>query len=302
MNTCDIIIPTYNGNEKLPLVISALIAQEVPTGWSLRLLLVDDGSRTRVESSMFEHTWADPWKAPVILRSSHKGRSHARNIAINHAMANVLLFLADDIIVRPGALREHLLFHEAHPEDTAAALGSILWDPRIRPTPFMDWMMHGGQQNDYDSILGASQCDGRHYFYGSFVSVKRKFLAEQRFSDHFSEYGWEDLELGRRLHTKGMVLYPLHRAMALHRHRYSADEILRRQRIVGSAKYLVNTNTSRRIVHGLYAVSGSRALVLYVMRKWGDSLNMPRFFAIATAGEFWYGVHHANRLLKSTAK
>jgi GT2 family glycosyltransferase len=303
MNTCDIIIPTHNGEEKLRVTIPALLEQDIPADWSVRVIISDDGSDRPLGSVISEYTWKGSWAQPLLLRSAHTGRSHARNLAINAATADILLLLADDIAVRPHALKEHLLFHAAHKEHTKAALGCVLWDPRIRPTPFMDWMMHGGQQNDYDSLLGVSTCSASHYFYGSFVSIKREFLdKEDRFSEEFSSYGWEDLELGARLETKGLDVHVLHNARALHCHRYTAEAILKRQRIVGSAKYLVNTNSIRRVYHAIYGLSGARAIVRYILSKWGDILNMPRLFALATAGEFWYGVHHANRLLKSEKK
>ena len=44
MNTCDIILPTYNGSKKLGYVLPALMAQDIPHGWSVRILFVDDGS------------------------------------------------------------------------------------------------------------------------------------------------------------------------------------------------------------------------------------------------------------------
>ncbi|MEK7500330.1 MAG: glycosyltransferase family 2 protein [Patescibacteria group bacterium] len=298
MNTCDIIVPTYNGKEKLPYVIEALREQFIPHGWTVRLIVSDDGSRESIRDVVMKYSWGNPWSTPIILENSHTGRSHARNSAIDAATADIILFLADDIVLRPNALQQHLLFHVRHAEVSAAALGCVVWDPRIHPTPFMDWMMHGGQQNDYDAIAGVSTCNAEHYFYGSFISIKKSFLGNARFSEAFAQYGWEDLELGARLQAKGLVLHVLHSALALHRHIYTATEILHRQQIVGSAKYLVNTNISRRIVHRIYVALGLRALARYFMKTRGDTVNMPRFFALVTAGEFWYGVHHANKLLK----
>lgn len=295
MSTCDVIIPTKDGQEKLHLVILSLLEQEIPEGWTVRVIISDDGSKKPIVISGY--VWAGSWVPPIVIRNLHKGRSYARNSAINVATADIILFLADDILVRPGALRQHLLFHTQHKELAASALGCVVWDPRVRPTPLMDWMMHGGQQNDYDAITGVITCNAQNYFYGSFVSVKREFLGSMRFSEIFSEYGWEDLELGARLQAKGLVLHVLHGALALHAHKYTASEIVQRQRIVGSARYLVNTDTVRIFVHGVYEVLGIRLLAIFCMQTWGDTLNTPRFFARVTAGEFWYGVHHANKLL-----
>ncbi len=279
-------------------VLDALVAQDVPDEWSARLIVSSDGSLEDVPSIVRSFAWKRPWQPPVLLEGVHRGRSYARNRAIDAATADVVLLLADDIILRPRALAKHMEFHDTHRNGSDAALGCIVWDPRLPVTPFMEWMMHGGQQNDYDAILGARTCDSAQYFYGSFLSLKRAYLGNERFSEEFSRYGWEDLELGGRLGQKGLQLFVLHESLALHRHFYGAKAILDRQKVVGSAAYRVNTNAVRRIKHEVYRMSGARWLVRYCMEKWGDSLNIPRFFAFATAGEFWYGVHHSNKVVE----
>ena len=302
MNRCDIIIPTYNGCEKLRVALPALLSQDMPPKWSARVILINDGSTEDVEKAIWEQVWAGSWEPPLVIQTSRRGRAHARNTGIANATADIVLFLADDIVLRQGALREHMVFHGTYTETSAAALGCIVWDPRIAPTPLMEWMTHGGQQNDYDALLGRMTCLGKDFFYGSFVSVKRSFLGSEKFSEDFSQYGWEDLEFGQRLDSLGLKLHILHNSLALHRHFYSARDILRRQRIVGSARYRVNTNSIRRMRHALYGVFGVRGVARYFMENWGDILNIPRIFAIISAGEFWYGVHHANKLLKSEKK
>lgn len=289
MKTCDIIIPTYNGSAKLKRhVIPALRAQNTPYGWEVRIIICDDGSEKPYRD---QYTWAFPWQPPRLLALSRGGRSRARNAGINESQADILLFLADDIVVQQGALAAHLLFHEHHNNVHEGALGYIQWDPTIEPTPFMDWMMHGGQQNDYDAILGLRTCDASKFFYGSFVSVKRAFLGKDRFSEALTTYGWEDLEFGSRLAAKGLSLSFVHDARALHRHMYSAAAILTRQYFVGTGATNMNTTTTRRIRHALYWVLGARFLIRIFMRKYGNRINSPWLFQYVTAGEFWYGVY-----------
>ncbi len=300
MSVCDVVVPTYNGTEKLKKTIQALREQSVPPSWSVRLVVVDDGSLDGdSEAAVCTIQWDAPWEKPLYKKVRHGGRSYARNIGIDCSGGEVLLFLADDIVLRPGALAEHLLFHERNQGTSAAALGCISWDREIMPTPFMEWMNHGGQQNNYDALLGELFAKPESFFYGSFVSVKKALLGDERFSEEFSQYGWEDLEFGERLGRKGMRLHVLHDAVAHHSHRYTAVELLRRQRIVGAARYRVNTNGSRKVKHALYGILGIRFIFRKILELWGDTLNTPRFFGLVTAGEFWYGVHHANRLLKS---
>ncbi len=296
MKTCDIIIPTYNGAERLRQhVIPALRAQRVPDDWRIRLIVCDDGS----EIPYHDHEqWEYLWKPPTVLTLIHGGIAKARNAGIKASTADVILFLGDDIILRDNALQEHLVFHDQNPDPRQGALGCIVWDPRIAPTPFMEWMMHGGQQNDYDAILGASQCDAAQFFYGSFVSLKRAFLGTDSFSEEFTQYGWEDLEFGSCLTAKGFTLTPLHSARALHRHTYSAAAILARQRLVGAGVKNVNTTAIRRLRHAVYRVSGARLVMIACMRKYGDRVNIPRIFQYVTAGEFWFGVYSKLRIPK----
>ena len=132
----------------------------------------------------------------------------------------------------------------------------------------------------------------------SHVSVKRSFLAQDVFDEQFLAYGWEDLELGSRLQAKGLQLIPLSGAVGLHSHWYDAEQLLVRQRVVGAQRYRVNTKPTRWVVHELYRRIGLKSIVGWFMKKWGNRVNFPLFFQIITAGEFWYGVHHANRVLK----
>lgn len=297
IRTCDIIVLTYNNGDQLHKTLQALAQQLIPPDWSARLILCDDAPSPTTQSIVHTIAWPDSWQDPIVLSLVHSGRSGARNAGMRVSDADILLFLADDIVVRQGSLSAHMQFHEQHPDIYDSALGWVVWDPRISPTPLMEWMTHGGQQNDFDALLGEHECAPEQFFYGSHVSVKREMIRGSVFPGEYTSYGWEDLELGRLLQGEGMRLHPLRSAVALHAHWYSASAFLSRQVIIGAQKYRVNTNVARMIRHGIYHYSGVRALCRMFMKIYGNKLNNPRFFQWIIAGEFWYGVHHANRLL-----
>lgn len=298
VKTCDIILPTYQKEEALQETLQALHSQYIPSSWKVRIVVCDDGASPATQGIIDAFAWADPWIKPVVLSLAHLGRAGARNAGITYSQADVLILLADDILLRPHAVALHLEFHEHAPQIEDVALGYVMWDPRIRPTPFMEWMIHGGQQNDYDAILGLQLCDPESFFYGSHISIKRLFIEGNLFSEDFVQYGWEDLELGSRLKKKGMRLHVLHNAIGLHRHLYTATQFLERQQVIGAQKYRVNTNSIRRLKHALYWYSGVRMICVYAMKKMGNTVNIPRIFQILIAGEFWYGVFHSGGVLK----
>jgi glycosyltransferase involved in cell wall biosynthesis len=303
MKTCDVIIPTYNNADVLPLTIKAFISQKIPPGWAVGIIISDDGSgdETALVARNQESIIRKRGLTLTILPGSHGGIARTRNRAIRASRADIVLLLGADILLRPGALSAHLVFHRQHEQATAAALGMIKWDPRLLPSPLMEWMLHGGQQNDFDSLLGTGRADPRSHFYGSHLSLKRDLLAHERFSTAYQQYGWEDIDLGRRLAKRGLQLTVLHHAIALHRHHYSVDDIYARQYQIGQGIHIyqqrfptarITPPTSRwrsaKVV--LYWYSGLRAIIYWIMRVLGGRYSAPHLFAIVSAGEFWRGV------------
>lgn len=228
--SCTIIIPTYNNARVISRTLQALYAERVTPGWQVEVCVADDGSDDETVAALesYPHRW--PCR---IVRGPHVGAGGARNRALQQTAADVIFFLGADILLRPGALAAHLTFHSTYGEENYAALGFVQWDPRLHPSPLMEWLVHGGPQNNFDDVLGVRWADARHYFYGSHLSLKRSLLAQHAFAPDFTEYGWEDLELGRRLADRGLQLAVLAEARALHCHRYLVRDVIKRQYFVG---------------------------------------------------------------------
>jgi len=174
MSACDIIIPTFNSASILRRTLPALFSQSVPKPWSVRLIIADDGSADQTIAVVRNMAPPASWHRTLLVTGPHTGAAGARNRGLDHATAGLVLFLGADIILRPTALAAHLNFHNNYPDNRDAALGMVKWDPRLKPSPFMEWMIHGGGQNDFDSLLGQTQADPRHFFYGSHLSLKKK--------------------------------------------------------------------------------------------------------------------------------
>src|SRR5581483_2649280 len=164
----------------------------------------------------------------------HRGAAAARNHGIEVARGDIIFLLGADIILLPGALAAHARLHIDQPAPQVAALGMVKWDHRLPASAYMEWMAHGGPQNDFDALLGVRWADPARFFYGSHISFKRSFLGKMRFNESFGPYGWEDLEMGRRLATQELQLGVLHNAVGLHHHRSSFRELRHRQFLVGA--------------------------------------------------------------------
>jgi glycosyltransferase involved in cell wall biosynthesis len=306
MSRCDVIIPTYNSSTVLPLSLPALLSQAIPNGWQLHLIISDDGSsdHTPALARKIITNNSSQLSGFKILTNRHGGSAAARNHALSCAQGDVIFFLGADIIMRPRVLLQHLNHHTRFPAHNIAVLGMVVWDPRLRPSPFMEWLVHGGPQNDFDSTLGHEQVDPRSYFFGSHLSIKRSFIHTARFDERFKEYGWEDLEFGHRLARKGLKLYVLPQAICHHYHHNDLNQVLNRQQIVGYNLYLWDKREpdlhllplypfKKQIKHMLFAYSGASLLLKKLVKVTHTRFSTPKLFEILIAAAFWKGIKKA---------
>lgn len=300
MNRCDIIIPTYNGAKTLGGVLESIAQQTFPQGWSLQVLVCDDGSTDNTAGVVEGFSKRLPIK---YLYGKHGGAAVARNRGIDASGALIIFFLGDDMVLRPGSLASHFSFHDAHPEARAAALGVVMWDPRLYPTPLMEWMTHAGPQNDFDSLLGGENIDPAKYFYGSHVSIKRSSLGSERFSLAYQGYGYEDIDLGRRLSQAGLMLTLLEDARGLHNHMYDVASIRLRQFRVGmNSKVFYGKKEIKkhikfrhRVQVMLYAI-GVGAVLRFIVSFFAKRYSCPRLFAHYVNYEYRRGVLHSEHM------
>jgi len=142
----------------------------------------------------------------------------------------LLLFLGDDTVPTPGLVALHLESHRLHPEPEVAVLGRVEWHPDVADDRLLRWLDWSDSQFEY-AALGARPLDDVGYgrLYASNVSIKRAvFMDAGGFDPEFRTADYEDLDLGRRLHERGMRLRYEPAALAYHLHRYDWPAIERR--------------------------------------------------------------------------
>ncbi len=304
LSTCDIIIPVYQNSIVLSRTAAALFSQAIPGGWQARLIIADDGSTDHTVSVARQLQPPASWGGTIIVSGPHTGAAGARNRGLKQSKADIILFLGADIILRPGALAAHLNFHQQNSQQEHAALGAVKWDPRLRPSPLMEWMMHGGTQNNFDAILGRQRINLKHYFYGSFISLKRSVLGADPFPVQYKSYGWEDLDLGRHLSSQGLRLHFLPDAVGLHSHFYSADDVFNRQYAVGQSlvtyqqrypkdSLLPHTTLFNTLKHRVLSIFGIIALLCFIVRKTHIKWSTPKLFQLILTAKLKQGIRSA---------
>ena len=191
-----IIIPTI-GRESLNMVLEALSLSNNFDQIKPEVIVVFDGVEPSPDL---------PKSGFIQVRTPKKAyAAGARNLGIERATGDVLVFIGDDTIPAPDWLQKIHDWHVAHPEPEQALLGRVKWTDHLAGDPFHQWLEKNAQF-DYARLDKGKTPDWRH-FYTSNISVKRAMIGGEKFSDQFSGWGFEDTEFGYRLAQKGLKLH-----------------------------------------------------------------------------------------------
>ncbi|MBO2521851.1 MAG: hypothetical protein CW345_08635 [Firmicutes bacterium] len=178
-----IIIPTYNRRIILEKALRALFHQTIDPQ-EYEVILIDDGSADGT------YEMVQSLNPPYHLqyrRTERRGPAAARNLGIELARAELIIFIDSDIVVNDRFVAAHLAAHTA---DNLIGHGPVIHTDNLdNPT------------SAHFKVTDIS----RAFFATGNASIKKKHLVEAGlFDESFVEYGWEDLELGIRLRRLGL--------------------------------------------------------------------------------------------------
>ncbi len=213
-----IVIPTYN---RLPILQKCLLALEDQQLTNqlvsnYEVVLVDDGST----DATLEWLAANTARLPhlKIYQQDHRGAAAARNLGVEQAQGDTIIFIDSDLVVTP-------VFLQAHAE-TLTAGQQELGDDRLFT---------------YGAVINTCNFDqptaepykitdfSAAYFATGNVAIAKHWLEKAGlFDTGFQLYGWEDLELGVRLKKLGLKLIKCPAAVGYHWHpAFSLEQIPR---------------------------------------------------------------------------
>ncbi|MGG0338605.1 glycosyltransferase [Priestia megaterium] len=103
-----IVMPTYNKYHQTSLSLYGLSKQTFPHA-EYEVILVDDASSDNTSNILKEVDV--PFKFKYIQMKQNKGRSSVRNIGINHAEGDLLIFLDGEMLTPPAFIENHYKHH-----------------------------------------------------------------------------------------------------------------------------------------------------------------------------------------------
>ncbi len=177
-------ICTYNRVAMALDCLEALRGQTWPAA-RFEVILVDDGSADERLSAIDAAGY--PF-AVRVLRLPHGGLARARNAGIRAACGEVVLFIDDDTVPDPRLIEEHWLTHQRHARSVV-----------------LGWVNHVGEHAPARRRPRLADFS-TSFFWTANASVRRdRLFAAGLFDEAFTEYGWEDLEIGDRLRDLGLT-------------------------------------------------------------------------------------------------
>jgi glycosyltransferase involved in cell wall biosynthesis len=200
-----VVIPTYNRKPILEKCVRALESQQTSSQFSgYEVVVVDDGSTDGTVD------WLDSQTFPHVKLycQDHKGAAAARNLGVEKAIGDTIIFIDSDLVVTDVFLKSHA----AALSEGQKELGSdclFTYGRVINTANFDDPTSEPFKVTDFSAA----------YFATGNVAIARHWLIEAGlFDTGFQLYGWEDLELGVRLKKLGLKLVKCPDAVGYHWH------------------------------------------------------------------------------------
>ena len=200
-----VVIPTYNRKPILEKCLRALESQRFMPQTIVEdyeVIVVDDGSTD--ETQTWLEAYAQSFSRLHWYSQNHQGPASARNLGVQQATGDTIVFIDSDLVVTDSFLQAHAdgLQRGQKRFDRVFTYGAV-----INTNNFEHPTEEPYKITDFSAA----------YFATGNVAISRHWLEKAGlFDERFYLYGWEDLELGVRLKKLGLKLVKCPEAVGYH--------------------------------------------------------------------------------------
>lgn len=211
-----VVIPTYNRKPILEKCLKALENQQLTASnvSGYEVVVVDDGSTDGTVEWLGEHKSDFPHVQ--VYEQNHQGPAAARNLGVEKAKGDTIIFIDSDLVVTETFLQSHtnalVEGQKKLGNDKFFTYGAV-----INTSNFDNPTSEPYKITDFSAA----------FFATGNVAIPKHWLEKAGlFDSGFQLYGWEDLELGVRLKNLGLKLIKCPEAVGYHWHPpFSVEEI-----------------------------------------------------------------------------
>lgn len=215
---CSLVIPTYNSKDLLVPCLLSLNHQRIADVDEFEVVLVDDGSTDGTGEVVDSLSLTYPLRRLRLPRTERSCRSAARNAGISASDGDLIVFADGDQIIDPLFVSAHIQCHRGRPDLVAIGFRDYLAPGRVdagmlertfTPDAFPPVTRQDERAEVTEALSHnlANLATGWHFLYGCNVSVRKEhLLAVGGFDENIRKWSFEDVELGYRLHQRGLTL------------------------------------------------------------------------------------------------
>lgn len=223
-----VVIPAFNKKEGLKFVLNNFFKQDYPKS-KYEIIVIDDGSNDKTLQSIkkikpscnFKYFY---WPRKRIASGGnfkkwakfYNRAGLARNIGINHARGEIILFNDADILVTGDCLKKHEIYHNKYSNIIVRGFRMFLPEKftpnfkKIEKPSFLDKISRPEKTERGKRLhcrMHNLSKEGWHRVITSNLSVKKQYLDRVGgFNKDFVFWGFEDVDLGYRLSELRMKL------------------------------------------------------------------------------------------------
>lgn len=232
-----VIVPVYNGGDQITQCLDALFASEYR---SFEVIVVDDGSTDgtpeRVKARVDD-------TGGISLRVMHtekqSGPAVARNLGVNHARGEIILFIDADVLVRTDTIAM-VAADFTENADVAALFGS--YDDEPGPPDFMSQY-----RNMFHHYHHQHSSPDAYTFWAGCGAIRKTIFDEINGFNHklYNRPSIEDIELGYRVRKHGYRILLDKEIQVKHLKRWRFFPMLRTdifQRAIPWSRLIMETN------------------------------------------------------------
>jgi GT2 family glycosyltransferase len=223
-----LILPTYNRCEVVETTLRHFEAQDYPP--DLIEVLVADNSSDGTPDMVRRVGDGAPFPVRLVA-STQRLPAVKRNMALRQATGDLVIWMNDDVWVRPDFVEQHVRAHLRH-DRPVAVLGHVEQSTKMPRAPFTDWYRPFAYHEIADR---AGQDVGYRYHWSMNLSLPRRVMLDRNlvFHEDWANIGHEDIELGYRWTRAGYAVVYEPRAWGEHYHPHDLDSACRLQASVG---------------------------------------------------------------------
>ena len=202
-----VVIPTYNRKPILEKCLKALEHQVFDPNQiaGYEVVVVDDGSTDKTVEWL--HSTAE-FPHVRLFQQDHQGAAAARNLGVEKATGDTIIFIDSDLVVTE-------IFLQSHAEKLMEGARSLGHDRLFTYGRVINTCNFDEPTSEPFKVTDYSQA----FFATGNVAIARTWLIQAGlFDTQFQLYGWEDLELGVRLKNLGLQLIKCPDAVGYHWH------------------------------------------------------------------------------------